>query len=172
LVEVLIATLLLSGALVVVAALYAASGRSIQSARNMTRASQLASERLEQLRALLWSFADDGTLLSDGSSDLSTDPPSSTGHGLAASPAGSLSMNAPGYVDYLDNDGRWTGNGPQPGADAVFVRRWSVQPAPADPANLLVLRVIVFPLTGGAISGTPPIGTGASMAGMLARTAR
>jgi len=173
LIEVLIATIVLTAAALVVVALFVAAARSIQSASNMSKASVLGREKLEQLRALLWIYADDGSAQSDLSSDLSTDPPTPTGQGLGPSPAASLTQNTAGYVDYLDMSGRWVGNGLSPNAAAAFVRRWSIQPAAADPVNTRVLRVVVFPATAGSpASGAVPLSTGASIVGTVTRTAK
>jgi hypothetical protein len=48
-----------------------------------------------------------------------------------------------GYVDFLDEAGAWVGTGPEPPPRSVFVRRWSIDPIPSDPDNLLVLQVFV-----------------------------
>ena len=49
----------------------------------------------------------------------------------------------PPNVDYLDDLGRWVGNGSIPPAGAVYIRRWAVRPLPADPERTLVLQVLV-----------------------------
>jgi hypothetical protein len=139
----------------------------------MSKAAVLAGEKLDQLRALVWCYAADGSAQSDVTSDLSTDPPTNSGQGLAPSPATSLSQNIAGYVDYLDKDGRWTGNGAAPDGLAAFVRRWSVQAATADPLNTRVLRVLVFPATASSgAPGTAPLSTGALIVGTVTRTAK
>jgi type II secretory pathway pseudopilin PulG len=173
LIEVLIATVVLTGGALVVVALFAAATRSIQSANNMSKAAVLAGEKLDQLRALAWYYAADGSAQSDFTSDLSTDPPTDSGQGLAPSPAMSLGQSTAGYVDYLDRDGRWIGNGATPNGIAAFVRRWNIQAASADPLNTRVLRVVVFPAAASsAVAGDVPLGTGALIVGTVTRTAR
>jgi len=80
--------------------------------------------------------------LSDVTTDLSNDPATDDGGGLLRSPAGSLTSNVDGYVDYLDGNGRWVGRGSSVPSPAVYIRRWAVQPHPRDPDNLLVFEVI------------------------------
>ena len=46
-------------------------------------------------------------------------------------------------MDYLDRFGTVLGAGALPPAGAVYIRRWSVEPLPTDPANTMVLQVIV-----------------------------
>jgi hypothetical protein len=43
----------------------------------------------------------------------------------------------------LDGEGRWIGNGAAPPRNAVFVRRWAVQPLASDPDRTLILSVLV-----------------------------
>ena len=170
LIEVLIATVVLTGAALVVVALFAAATRSIQTANTMSRAAVLAGEKLDQLRALVWCYAADGSAQSDLTSDLSTEPPTNSGQGLAPSPATSLKQNIAGYVDYLDRDGRWAGNGAAPNGIAAFVRRWNVQAAIADPLNTRVLRVVVFPAAASSAgAGDVPLSTGALIVGTVTR---
>jgi hypothetical protein len=54
-----------------------------------------------------------------------------------------LTANTPGYVDYVDQDGQWVGTGTAPVAGAAYVRRWSVEALTSDPANAVVLQVVV-----------------------------
>lgn len=53
-------------------------------------------------------------------------------------PGGSLSASVGGYSDFVGGDGSVAG---APAA-AAYQRRWSVTPAPLDPANTLVLQVV------------------------------
>jgi hypothetical protein len=46
-------------------------------------------------------------------------------------------------VDYLDRDGRWAGNGPDPPRTAVFIRRWSIQALPSHPDLVVLIQVLV-----------------------------
>ena len=100
---------------------------------------------MEQLRALTWGFdtAGQGLPVSDTSTNLSVDPPAPNGPGLNPSPANSLERNTIGYVDYLNAFGVHVGNGATPPEDAVYIRRWSIQPLPTNPNNTLVLQVLV-----------------------------
>jgi hypothetical protein len=74
--------------------------------------------------------------------DLSNEPATDDGPGLLTSPAGTLTSNVTGYVDYLDGNGRWIGRGPSAPPPAVYVRRWSVRPLASDPDNTLVFEVV------------------------------
>jgi hypothetical protein len=145
LVEVLVAALLVTTVVVNVAALGAIAVRTAATARRQTSTSLLATQKMEQLLALTWASAGaaPSVALSDLTTDLSREPPSNAGFGLSPSPAGALDHNLPGYVDYLDEAGVWVGTGPEPPPRGVFVRRWSVDPIPTDPDNLLVLQVFV-----------------------------
>jgi hypothetical protein len=113
-------------------------------------AARLASQKLEQLRALAWAFDADGRPVADEQTDLSTDPSSAGGTGLRSSPAGTLQQNLAGFVDYLDVNGMWRGNGTDPPAGAAYVRRWAIRPFTADPAHTLVFHVLVAPLADAA----------------------
>ena len=61
----------------------------------------------------------------------------------------------PRWVDYLDDSGRWVGHDSDPPADAVFIRRWSVRPLPADPERTLVLQVLVTTVRDDRSRSTP-----------------
>jgi len=145
LVETLVAALLATTVIVNVAALSAIAARTAATARRQTSASVLATQKMEQLLALTWVSAGPapGVAVSDLTSDLSRDPPASSGLGLSPSPPGALDKNLSGYVDYLDEAGAWVGTGGEPPPRAVYVRRWSIEPMPSDPDNVLVLQVFV-----------------------------
>lgn len=144
LVEMLVATAILASGLVALAGLSLIATTTTERARRLTMSVALASQKLEQLRALAWSYDTLGLLLTDESSDLSVTPPSAAGgRGLLPSPAGSLSSSLPGYVDYLDRGGNWVGTGASVVPGAAYVRRWAVEPLPDDPANIVVLTVVV-----------------------------
>lgn len=146
LVEVLVAMVIVTTAALVVAELVTIAVVAAQGARAQTSCTMLAVQKMEQLKTLTWGFAADEIVaprVSDTVTDLSYDPPRAGGPGLVVSPAGSLDRNTPGYVDFLDAHGRWVGTGSTPPAAAVFARRWSVAPLPADPADTLVLQVFV-----------------------------
>jgi prepilin-type N-terminal cleavage/methylation domain-containing protein len=146
LVEVLVALAIVTCAAAGLAGLVTVAVRAAEVARSLTSCTTLAVQKMEQLKALTWSFADAGVVsppVSDTTTDLSSDPPTGGGRGLAPSPSGVLDRNTPGYVDFLDRDGRWVGTGVTPPAPAVFIRRWSVTPLPADPDDSLMLQVLV-----------------------------
>ena len=142
LVEVLVAMALVATSALGLAELIALSARVTQASRVDTVATLAAQAKLAQLRALAWSYDAAGTaLVSDTSTDVSVDPPSAGGAGLSWSPATSLQANAEGYADYLDRSGAYAGRGAKPPPGAVYLRRWSIQPLPFDPAHALVLQV-------------------------------
>jgi type II secretory pathway pseudopilin PulG len=145
LIEVLIATLLLATALTTLAQLFGVATRSNIDARSTTYAAVLAQQKLEELRGLTWGFDPQGLPISDVSTNTAVSPETPTGGtGLAPSPAGSLGTNTGGYVDYVDQFGTKLGGGVAPPVDAVYVRRWSVEPLPSNPNNTLILQVLVF----------------------------
>jgi prepilin-type N-terminal cleavage/methylation domain-containing protein len=129
LIEVLIATTIVSVALISLAQLFTLSARANRSAKAMTAAALLAVQRMEQLRSLTWSL--------DASGSPQTDPR------LATSPSGALRANTAGFFDFVDHAGRSLGEATAPPAAAVYVRRWSIEPLPADPGGVLVLQVLV-----------------------------
>lgn len=158
--EVLISMGLLTMVSVGVAQLFAISARANYVARGQTTTTALAEQKLEQLRSLTWGFDSDGQGLpiSDTTTNLTVDPPSAVGgSGLNPSPATSLAENTLGYVDYLDQHGNYVGTGAMPGAGAVYIRRWSIQPLPTNPNNTLVLQVLVTPISNEVLqSATDP----------------
>lgn len=116
-------------------------------ARDRATATAAAIERLEQLRGLDWGVTDDGTggeiEVTDGATALDVVPASLAGTGLVASPPASLLRDMDGWVDYLDEHGRWMGRGPTAPDGARFVRRWNVSPLPSAPTAALALQVLV-----------------------------
>ena len=147
LIEVLIATALLVSVAVGTAHLFAIVTNAGRAAREQTSTTILAAAKLEELRSLTWAYEPvpgaSPLLRTDVSADLSVDPPSDGGPGLSLSPPGTLAQSVPPYVEYLDTNGRWVGNGPSPPEAAIFVRRWSVRPLPEDPLRTLILSVFV-----------------------------
>jgi type II secretory pathway pseudopilin PulG len=121
--------------------------RSVWLAGERSTAARAAAQKIEQLRALPWFTDADGIAVSDDTANLSTDPPQPTGTGLQRSPDGALDANLAGFVDYVGVDGLWCGNGPRPPPCAVFVRRWAIQPLVADPADSIVITVVVLRVT-------------------------
>ena len=148
LVEVLVAVAIFTTIAVGVAQLIAVATRATRAAREQTSSVIFAAAKMDQLRSLAWSY--EPTLAgvpalprSDRTTDVSHPGHAANGVGLQASPAGTLVANVPPNVDYLDNLGRWVGNGSSPPAGAVFIRRWAVRPLLADPERTLVLQVLV-----------------------------
>ena len=144
LLEVLIATAMLATAVVSLAELFAVSTRANLASRRTTYASILAAQKLEELRALTWGFDLDGLPLTDTTANTAASPETPVGGtGLQPSPADALRTNLDGWVDYVDRFGTKIGGGAVPPRDALFTRRWSVEPLPADPGNIVVIQVLV-----------------------------
>ncbi|HEY3381658.1 MAG TPA: type II secretion system protein [Vicinamibacterales bacterium] len=145
LLEVTVALAVLAGGVFVVAELFLVSANAARLARASGVATALASQKCEQLRALAWGYDVDGQGAQDTTSDISVWPDRPDGGlGLTASPPDALSRDTPGFVDYLDADGGWIGNGASPPFGTGFVRRWSIEPLAESPADTLVLRVLVI----------------------------
>jgi prepilin-type N-terminal cleavage/methylation domain-containing protein len=162
LVEVAMATALMSILAIGVAQLFAVGTAANLRAKNQTSLTLLAVQKMEQLKALQWGFDQREDSLGLPISDLVTDlsecrRSSSPAHcatqsagqsgaapGLNPSPNGTLDGNVPGYVDYLDRNGGWVGNGAAPPPTAHYVRRWSIDPLPTNPNNTLVFQVVVM----------------------------
>lgn len=122
--------------------------RASHDARLRTLAAILAADKVEQLRSLEWSHTSTAAPVitlssSDLTTDLSTDPPSDSGPGLAPSPSGTLDRDIGHYVDYLDANGRLAVGPGSPPPSTVYIRRWAVRAVPGDPDNTLVLSVRV-----------------------------
>lgn len=146
LIEVLIAILLLVLTSVGVAQLVAMATKAIRASREQALTVLLAAAKMEQLRALEWTYVSTSGVAverSDFTTNLIAPDLSGAGLGLSSSPAGALAGNTSFHAEYLDGRGRWAGSGALPPPDAVFVRRWAIVPVPADPARSLVLQVLV-----------------------------
>jgi prepilin-type N-terminal cleavage/methylation domain-containing protein len=154
LIEVLVSAALLTVAALGIAQLTMLATRTTETARARTATTLLAAQKMEQLRSLTMAWDSGGGLLSDTSTDLSREPPSSSGHGLSISSTGTLDRNVDGYVDYLDASGRWIGGGPSPPAGTLYVRRWAVWPLAAAPQHSRVLIVFVTKSGSEWVSGT------------------
>ncbi len=129
LIEVLVASALMVVALAGLAQLAVASVLAGDGSRAVTLAAVLASQKIEQLRALAWTVDAAGAPVSDTATDTSRSPERPAGGtGLAPSPPDALLEDTSGYCDYLDGHGRSLGGGSRPPAGTVFVRRWSIQP--------------------------------------------
>lgn len=138
LVEAVVATAILASAVVALAQLQAVGLRRNADARAGTMATVLADQKLEQLRSLAWYEA--AGPVTDRRTDTVADGPGGTG--LSPSPTDALLRDTPGYVEYLDADGRPLGQGPGV-PRGTYVRRWAVEPLPSAPDDALVLRVYV-----------------------------
>ena len=171
LMEVLVAMALLCVAALGGIQLVAVATGMMSRARAHSLATGLAASRMEQLRGLRFEFDDAGLPLTDAATDVSVDPPARGGAGLAVSSAASLDGNVPGYVDFLDRNGAWTGNGTAPPAGTAFVRRWAVEAVDAG-GDLLVLQVLVRPVTSGSASGSERVAGETRLVTLRARTRR
>jgi prepilin-type N-terminal cleavage/methylation domain-containing protein len=127
LIEVLVATVLATTATVGLAGISLQTLRMNAAARSTTVSTVLASQKMEQLYGLTWAFDASGTAVSDTSSNVTVSPAhSSGGVGLTPSPAGALSLNRPGYCDFVDANGGSLGGGASAPPGARFTRRWSI----------------------------------------------
>lgn len=129
LLEVLIATTIVTVALAALAQLFALSINATRTAKTTTMATLLAMEKMEQLRSLMWGFDASGLPIADPR--------------LATSPSDALRQNTSGFCDFAGASGQPLGETITPPAGAAYVRRWSIESLPADPANALVLQVLV-----------------------------
>lgn len=143
LIEAIVASALVITMTAGVAHLLVWARRAAWSAGTGRAAVSMAAQKMEQLRAIPWHLDAGGAVVSDATTDLAHDPPRAGGTGLQPSPGGALERNTPGFVDYLDGDGRWCGTGVRPPPAAAFVRRWAIQPFPPDAADTIVFVVVV-----------------------------
>src|SRR5947209_14326290 len=145
LIEALVAISLMTSVALSGVAMLIVARRANLRATTTAVASLLAEQKMEQLRALAWAFDVNGQPLTDATSDVTVVPQlSSGGVGIAASAAGALQQNANQYCDFLDERGRSLGGGTSPPPRTVYVRRWAIEPWPANPANAVVLQVVVM----------------------------
>lgn len=143
-IEVLVATGLLATALIALAQLFAIATATNQAARNSTLTMMLAEQKIEQLRALQYTFDRAALPVQDTETDLAVYPPAATGgKGLSPHTDNTLQANTDGYVDYLDPWGRTLGGGTVIPDNTAFIRRWSVEPLPTNPNNVIILQVLV-----------------------------
>jgi len=155
LVEAVVASGLMAGALAALGQMFAISVANNRTARAGSYATVLAQQKMEQLRALTWGFDALGLPASDTTSD--TAPSVETGSGgtgLSASPPGTLASNTDGWVDYVDDSGNVLGGGSSLLPGAVYVRRWAVEPLPSNPADTIVIQVFVTTRVGRGAPGT------------------
>ncbi len=145
LIEALVALGLLVTAVAGLGQLFVQSAALARQTRNAAVVLAAAEAKLEQLRALVWSYDSTGGVVSDLETDTSVVPPApSGGTGLGAAPGDSLDDNFVGYVDYLDETGRSLGTGATAVADASYARRWHIAPLQASP-DVLGIQVCVVP---------------------------
>lgn len=141
LIEALVAASLMGTAIVTLAHLVALGTHQTIASRRVLTATVAAQSKLEQLRALSWTYAPDGGRLSD------TD--------LSPSPTRSLLEDIAGYVDHLDEFGTTM----PPAGDDVnpqYVRRWAISPLESFDADTLILQVCVFQFIRGSREGRRP----------------
>jgi hypothetical protein len=156
LLEVLVATTLLFVAVASLAGLSVMATHANTHAKTTTFAALLAARKIEELRALPWGFDASGNPRSDA--------------GLAISPADALDRDTTGYCDFLDAAGALLSGGASPPAQTVFVRRWSIQPLPSNPANALVFQVVVRRLRSGTSGANVVFTDEAALATVRTRT--
>ena len=140
-------------------------------ARVQATAASLAAARLEQLRGLRFEFDPAGLRLTDASTNLGADPPVPGGPGLSASGPASLDGNVSGYVDFLDRNGVWVGEGATAPPRTAFLRRWSVENVDSS-GDLLVLQVLVRPVASGTASGSARVANEVRLVTLRARVHR
>jgi type II secretory pathway pseudopilin PulG len=145
--EVAVATGILATVSLSVAQMFALSTEKNLTARQQVSTTTMATQKMEQLRGLTFSYDTSGLGLpvTDTTTNLSVCTPDATGSGLNPSPTDSIEEKRGGFVDYLDARGNCVGTGTTPPAGSVFTRRWSILPLPTNPNNTLVLSVLVTP---------------------------
>jgi prepilin-type N-terminal cleavage/methylation domain-containing protein len=136
LIEVLVAMTIVVVAVAGLAQSVGVAARANRTARSTTIAVLLASQKMEQLRALAWSIDPAGAAISDPA--------------LGLSPPGTLTANTGGYCEFLDAAGNTLAAGLLPPPGTIYTRRWSIDPLPSNPYNTLVLQVIVTRSPSGA----------------------
>jgi hypothetical protein len=144
LLEAIIASGLMAGALAALGQMFAISVANNRSARAASYATVLAQQKMEQLRGLTWGFETLGLPISDTTSNTAASVETPTGGtGLSPSPAGTLTSNTDGWVDYVDQSGNALGGGTALPPGTVYIRRWAVEPFPSNPADTIVIQVFV-----------------------------
>jgi hypothetical protein len=104
----------------------------------------LAQQKMEQLRGLTWGFDVLGLPTTDTATDTTKFPETGGGTGLSPSPQNTLQQNVVGYVDYLDAKGNSLGGATAAvPVNAVYIRRWMIEPLPTNPNNTIVIQVLV-----------------------------
>jgi prepilin-type N-terminal cleavage/methylation domain-containing protein len=145
LIEVLVASSLMTLATIGLAHLSINSIRVNRVARSTTFAIVLASQKMAQLQALTWAADSAGAPVSDTSTDTTVAPEASAGGtGLAASPSDALVANTLGYCDFLDAYGQPLGGGTTPPRTTAYVRRWAIEALST--ADTVMIQVWVTPV--------------------------
>lgn len=146
LIETLVALALIVVAVIALVQLFLQSTSLMLDARRAPVVLAAAESKLEQLRALQFTFDTTGLPISDASTDTSVDPPAPTGGaGLRVSPSDSLDRDVDGFVDHLDLYGRSLGGSIARPA-AFYTRRWAIAAVGGD-ADLIELRSCVWRTT-------------------------
>jgi prepilin-type N-terminal cleavage/methylation domain-containing protein len=156
LIEVLVATVLATIATVALAGISLQTLRMNAAARSTTVSTMLASQKIEQIQSLMWAFDASGAPVADTSSDVTATPARpSGGVGLTPSPADALSVNRPGYCDFVDASGESLGGGASAPPGTQFTRRWSVDRLSSSDDSLLIQVSVTAVASGtsGAVSG-------------------
>ena len=144
LLETLVATSILTVTFAGLAQLLVVTTRANVGARTTTYAALLAQQKMEQLRGLSWGFDLLGLPIVDTSTNVAdVSAVAAGGKGLTPSPPDALATNTNGYCDFVDRFGRVVGGGTTPPPGTAYIRRWSIEPLPTNPANALVLQVLV-----------------------------
>jgi len=158
LIEAVVALGLVALALAGLAPLLAQSARLLADARDETQAAHAAASRLDMIRALAWE-ADSTTGMprSDLASDLSMEPPSTTGTGLSPGSTTALLSDVPGFADLLDRHAASLGPAAAASPAAAYTRRWTIRPLPPSLGpDLLAAVVVVRPLAAERRDRVPP----------------
>jgi type II secretory pathway pseudopilin PulG len=147
--EAIVATAITSVAISALAQLVVLSIRANSGAKATTYAVVLAQEKMEQLRGLTWGFDALDLRITDTTTDTAAVPERPGGAGLSPSPAGTtgngaLFENIASYCDFLDRSGTSLGTGTTAPPSTVYIRRWSVEPLPINPNDVVVLQVRVM----------------------------
>jgi hypothetical protein len=128
------------------------------SSRQQVSTTTMATQRMEQIRGLTFSYDANNLPLTDDTTNLTSCTPATNGLGLNPSPSDSLEKNETGFYDYLDAKGTCLGTGTTPPNGTIYLRRWSIVPLPTNPNNSLVLTVLVTPLQRELTRGYSPTG--------------
>jgi len=115
-----------------------------RTARRLTYATVLAEQKMEQLRGLSWGFDNVGLSVTDTTTNTAAAVETPTGGtGLSSSPAGTLTRNIGGWVDYVDRSGNVLGGGSSPPPKTAYIRRWAIEPLASNPDNTVTIHVLV-----------------------------